>query len=67
MATVYTSKNAVTQANKARAYEKLISLLMHIDTFGVDLLALSINSDKTLSITLTGPLPASQIDHLGLV
>jgi hypothetical protein len=66
-ATAYTSKNAVTtQAGKRLAYEKIISLINHLEAFGVDLTALSLNADKTISVTLTGPLPPAQLDHLGL-
>jgi hypothetical protein len=67
MANVYTSTNKVDTENAKRvAYHKLRSLIDHLEGLGVDLLALSVNPDKTISITLTGPVSAEQLAHLGL-
>lgn len=63
----YASKVAVTQANKRIAYEYLVTLINHLPAFGVDLLSVQVNADKTISITLTGPLPDDQREHLGVV
>jgi hypothetical protein len=66
MPNVYTSKVAVTQQNKVRAYEALCVLISHLPAFGVDLLALSRQPDGFVSVTLTGPIPVEQLDHVGL-
>lgn len=63
---VYTSQVAVNAQNKRRAYELLCVLISHLPSFGVDLVALSLNADRTVSVTLTGPVPADQLDHVGL-
>lgn len=64
--TIYTSIHSVTQANKHKAYEKLVVLVQHLTAFGVDLIALSLTQDNKVSVTLTGDLPAEQLEHLGL-
>jgi hypothetical protein len=66
MAVTYTSTATVTQANKHIAYERLYTLLCHLESFGVDLLSVVVNGDKTVSITLTGAVPADQLAHVGL-
>jgi hypothetical protein len=64
---VYTSRHAVnTLAAKRIAYERLVTLIQHLEAFDVDLVALSLNADRTVSVTLTGPIPLAQLEHVGL-
>ena len=66
----YNSKGPVTLATRDLAYEKLALLMDHLDhAFGrqIDLVSVTVNPDHTITVVLTGPLPAGQVDHLGLV
>ena len=64
--TSYTSTNAVTLANRAKAYERAAVLLTHLHTLNINLISLVVNPNKTVTVTLNNPLPASQLAHLSL-
>ena len=70
MATViYTSIQAVTLATRDIAYQKLATLMEHLDhgfDGAIDLVSVTVNADHTITVVLTGPLPAAQLTHLGL-
>ena len=65
-ATTYTSTVPVTIANTAKVLGRLHSLALHLPSFGLHMTNLVLNPDKTISITLNGPLPAAQLAHLSL-
>lgn len=64
--TVYMSKAPVNAQNKARAYEALCVLIAHLQAFGVDLVSLSRDVNGYVIVTLSGPVPSNQLDHVGL-
>lgn len=64
---VYVSKQAVTLATRHAAYERLCSLLMHLNHFGLNLVSIIRRPDNYIEVTLNAPLPAGQISHLGLM
>lgn len=64
--TSYTSIAAVTLATRAKAYERAASLLIHLHALNLNLISLVVNADKTVTVTLNNPLPASQLAHLSL-
>jgi hypothetical protein len=58
----------LTKATRMRVYERLIDLLKHLPSYGIDLLSVGLDvPTKTLTITLSDPV-ARQIDreHIGL-
>lgn len=64
--TTYTPSRQITAQTRVRAYQLLADLLVHLPQLGVDLVSIVRNQDNTVSITLTGPVTASQLEHLGL-
>lgn len=64
--TVYRSKVAVTMANRSAAYEAAASLMVHLDRLGLNLISLVRDANNFIVVTLNAPLPAGQVDHLGL-
>jgi hypothetical protein len=64
--TTYTSKVAVTQQNKLKAYEMLTVLIQHLPSFGVDLVSITRDANNFVIVTLTGDIPVDQLDHVGL-
>lgn len=56
----------ITAQTKRRAYELLASLLDHLPNLGIDLVSIVRNADNSVTITLTNPIPADRLDHLGL-
>jgi aspartate carbamoyltransferase regulatory subunit len=64
--TSYTSPRITAQTRK-RAYALLGLLIDHIPHFqGIDIVSIVRNADNSVTITLTNPLPADQLEHLGL-
>lgn len=64
--TTYTTTTAVTLATRRIAYQRIAELFMHLDAFNLNVLAIVLNADHTVSITLNNPLPAGQLQHLGV-
>lgn len=64
--TVYRSKVAVTMANRSAAYDKVALLMEHLDVLGLNLVSLTRDANNFIVVTLNAPLPAEQVDHLGL-
>ena len=66
----YNSKHAVTLATRDLAYQLLALLMDHLDhawSGSINLVSITVNADHTVTVVLTGALPAEQVDHLGLV
>lgn len=63
--TSYTTQVITAQTRRA-AYQRLGLLCDHIPNLGVDLVSIVRNGDNSVTITLTGPLPTEQLEHLGL-
>lgn len=64
--TTYVSKVAVTMQTRAIAYERLSLLLQHLEPLNLNLVSVVRRADNFVEVTLNNPLPANQIDHLGL-
>jgi len=66
--TVYTrTLPNLLPATRRATYRRLISLLDHIEGFGIDLIGFSIDiPTRVVTITLTDPIPADNIAHLDL-
>jgi hypothetical protein len=62
----YTTARITAQTRK-RAYELLGDLCNHLPGLGIDLVSIVRNADNSVTITLTGPVAAEQLEHLGLV
>lgn len=57
----------LTRATREVVYEKLAAVLSHLPNLDVDLLSISLDvPTRTLTVTLTNPVPADQLEHLGL-
>lgn len=66
--TIYRSKVRITTlALRTAAFEKLRDLLVHIEALNINFTSIVVEADKSVTVTLEDPLPAAQIDHLGLV
>lgn len=65
--TTYVSQQAVTLGTRGAAYQRLSNMLLHFDTFNLNLLSVIKRADNFIEVTLNNPLPPEQIDHLGLV
>jgi aspartate carbamoyltransferase regulatory subunit len=64
--TAYTTPIITAQTRK-RAYAQLGLLIDHIPHYqGIDIVSIVRNGDNSVTITLTNPIPADQLDHLGL-
>lgn len=64
--TIYTTPRVTAQTRK-RAYTLLGLLLDHIPYYqGIDIVSIVRNADNSVTITLTNPIPADQLEHLGL-
>jgi hypothetical protein len=56
-----------TPARKAAAYEKVIDLFGHARALAVDVLRVQYMPATTfIEVDVTDPLPAAQLEHLGL-
>lgn len=65
--TTYTSPNPVTtNAQWAVVYRRLEEACPHLAAFLLRMLLWQVNGNNTISITFNNPLPADQIEHLGL-
>lgn len=65
--TTYVSKQAVTTlAARKVAYERVADLFLHLHGFNLNFVSLSVRADSRLELVLNNPLPASQLDHLGV-
>lgn len=67
--TFYRSKLPITNANRRDiALDGVATLAQHLRVMpGINLLSLTYNaSDQYVYVTLSNPLPANQVDHLGL-
>lgn len=57
----------LTKATRRAAYKRIILLLEHLEAFDIDLLSITFDAPtRTVSITLTDPVPVDNIDHLDL-
>lgn len=65
--TTYTTQQAVTLATRDAAYRRIADFLLHLDPLNLNLLSMVLNGNNTISFVLNNPLPAAQVDHLGLV
>lgn len=63
----YTSRVAATQANREQVYEAISLAMMHFVHLGIDLVSVSRNAGNFILVTVTGPIAADQLAHLGLV
>ena len=64
--TTYTTPR-ITAQTRREAYGRFAALLVHIPYFtGVDIVSIVRNEDNSVTITLTNPIPADQLEHLGL-
>lgn len=66
MPTSYTPKVVVTRANRSRVCDRVATLFQHLDNLNVNLLSLVRNDDGTYTFTFDKPIPAEQLEHLGL-
>lgn len=64
--TTYVSKQAVTLATRSAAYERIAMFMIHLDALGLNLVSIVRRADNFIEIILNNPLPAEQVDHLGL-
>jgi hypothetical protein len=64
--TYYAKAKLTTLALRRRGVEGLINLLGHMEALNAWLTALTVGGDGTVTITLTNPLSAAQLDHLDL-
>lgn len=54
-------------ATRREAYERLINLIPHLHSWGISLLEFKVDvPTRTVTITLTDPIPADNIAHLNL-
>lgn len=68
MAITYTGTLPDTKREtKVDSYERLANLIFHLKTFGLDLLDYSMDQvSGEVKVTLSGPLPPEQLEHLSL-
>lgn len=65
--TTYRSKQAVdTIPKRNAAYERIAELVIHLQTFNLNLLRIERMPDLFVEVDLNDPLPAAHVDHLGL-
>lgn len=65
--TSYTPTAVVTLQNRKAVYDHLVVFLQHLDAFNINLVSIVRNADNTITITVSSPIAADQLDHLGLV
>lgn len=63
--TTYTS-TTVTLATRRLAYEKLVIMLQHLDALNLNLQGVVLNANNTVTVTLSGPIPADLLSNLRL-
>lgn len=62
--TVYTTP-VIAAGGRRAAMRQLGDLLEHLEPLGLSLVSVVRNADNSVAITLSGPLPTGQIEHLG--
>jgi hypothetical protein len=69
MATTYIGTLPDTKKEtKVDSYERLRTLILHLEPLGLDLLDYSMDQvTGAVKVTLSDPLPADQLDHLSLI
>lgn len=65
-ATTYVSKQAVTLATREVAYRRIANLCVHLHPLDLNLISVTRRADNFVEVVLNNPLPAEQLDHLGV-
>jgi hypothetical protein len=70
-ATQYRSKVQLTRANRRRIFDGFVELIHHLDAWNLELTNITRpatgQNANFVVVTISDPIPADQIDHLGLV
>lgn len=62
---VYTTTTDA-RVNRALAYERLATMFQHLDALNVNVTAIVLNADGTVSVTTNAAISAAQRAHVGL-